>query len=72
MRMKLFGINPLNNVAAQLGNNTSAKGTINLFTERPPCVSCSINIDQFRQKYPNIQLNIVDSNGYLYTPNKRK
>ena len=60
----------LNNVAAQLGNNSKATGRITLFTEREPCVSCSINIDQFRKKYPNIDLNIVDSNGYLYTPNK--
>lgn len=72
MRMKLFGISLLNSVVVQLNNNTSTKGTINLFTERSPCVSCSINIDQFRQRYPNIQLNIVDSNGYLFTPNRRK
>ncbi|MEG6548461.1 deaminase domain-containing protein [Acinetobacter bereziniae] len=62
----------LNNIANQLGNNSNAKGTITLFTEREPCASCTINIDQFRRKYPNINLNIVDSNGYLYTPNKRK
>ena len=60
----------LNNIANQLGNNSNAKGSITLFTEREPCASCAINIDQFRKKYPNIDLNIVDSNGYLYTPNK--
>ena len=62
----------LNNVAQALGNNFSARGTINLFTERQPCVSCSINIEQFRSRYPNITLNVFDSNGYLYTPNKVK
>lgn len=62
----------LNNIANQLGNNSNAKGRITLFTECKPCASCTINIDQFRRKYPNINLNIVDSNGYLYTPNKRK
>lgn len=62
----------LNNIANQLGNNINAKGTITLFTEREPCASCTINIDQFRKKYPNINLNIVDSNGYLYTPKKGK
>ena len=62
----------LNNIANQLGNNSNVKGTITLFTEREPCASCTINIDQFRKKYPNINLNIVDSNGYLYTPKKRK
>ena len=58
----------LNNIAAQLGNNTNAKGTVNLFTERQPCLSCSMNISQFKQRYPNIQLNIIDSGGNLYTP----
>ena len=58
----------LNNIAAQLGNNTNAKGTVNLFTEREPCLSCSMNISQFKQRYPNIQLNIIDSGGNLYTP----
>uniref|UniRef100_UPI0035633D10 deaminase domain-containing protein n=1 Tax=Psychrobacter sp. TaxID=56811 RepID=UPI0035633D10 len=58
----------LNNIAAQLGNNTNAKGTVNLFTEREPCLSCSMNISQFKQRYPNVQLNIIDSGGNLYTP----
>ncbi|VDO08772.1 unnamed protein product, partial [Brugia timori] len=31
----------LNNIAVQLGENTSAKGVVNLFTERAPCLSCS-------------------------------
>ena len=61
----------LNNIAAQLGNNTNAKGTINLFTEREPCLSCSMNISQFRQRYPNIELKIIDSSGNLYTPKKK-
>lgn len=61
----------LNNVATQLGNNSKASGNIILFTEREPCVSCTMNIEKFRKKYPNVSLNIVDSNGHLYTPNRR-
>ena len=61
----------LNNVAGQLGDNTSATGTINLFTERPPCDSCSNVIDMFRNKYPNITLNVFDNNGVLIPPTKK-
>jgi filamentous hemagglutinin len=42
----------LNNVAAQLGDNPSAKGTINLLTERAPCASCSNVIQQFSGEVP--------------------
>ncbi|MFG6965439.1 deaminase domain-containing protein [Burkholderia pseudomallei] len=38
---------------------------INLFTERPPCTSCSNVIQQFQNKYPNIKINVMDSNGVL-------
>lgn len=62
----------LNNIANQLGNNTKATGSITLFTERQPYASCSTNMDQFRKKYPNIDLNIVDSNGCLYTPKRKR
>jgi hypothetical protein len=55
----------LNNVAAQLGDNTSASGTINLFTERAPCASCSNVIQQFQEKYPNIKINVMNSNGVI-------
>jgi filamentous hemagglutinin len=61
----------LNNVAARLGDNTAATGTINLLTERPPCASCSNVIDLFRAKYPNITLNVFDNNGKLIPPTKK-
>ena len=61
----------LNNVAAQLGDNTAATGTINLLTERAPCVSCSNVIDQFKAKYPNISVNVFDNNGKLISPTKK-
>jgi filamentous hemagglutinin len=61
----------LNNIAAQLGNNTSATGTINLLTERAPCVSCSNVIDLFKAKYPNITVNVMD-NGGVIRPTKKE
>jgi hypothetical protein len=60
----------LNNVAAQLGDNTSAIGTINLLTERAPCASCSNIIEQFQAKYPNITINVMD-NGGVISPTKK-
>jgi len=55
----------LNNVAAQLGDNTSASGTINLLTERAPCDSCSNVIQQFQSKYPNITVNVMNNGGVI-------
>jgi len=48
----------LENIARSLGNNTSATGQINLFTELKSCTSCAGAEMQFRQMYPGIQLNI--------------
>lgn len=48
----------LENIAQTLGNNTSATGQINLFTELKSCPSCAGAVMQFRQQYPGIQLNI--------------
>ncbi|RON50091.1 deaminase domain-containing protein [Pseudomonas frederiksbergensis] len=60
----------LNNIAAQLGENTSVKGSINLLTERAPCASCSNVIELFRAKYPNITVNVFD-NGGVIRPTKK-
>jgi len=38
---------------------SDAKGTINLFTEREPCPSCKHVIKQFRERFPNIALNVT-------------
>jgi filamentous hemagglutinin len=61
----------LNNVAAQLGKNTSASGTINLLTERAPCPSCSNIIKQFGATYPNIKINVI-TNGGPISPTKKE
>ncbi|MFA1670825.1 hemagglutinin repeat-containing protein [Chromobacterium piscinae] len=61
----------LNNIATQLGDNFSIVGTINLMTERSPCESCSNVIQQFRQKYPNVTVNIFDNGGKNIMPSKK-
>ncbi|MEE2729947.1 MAG: type VI secretion system tip protein TssI/VgrG [Pseudomonadota bacterium] len=48
----------LNDVALRLGNNRNAAGSINLFTERLTCTSCTDVIFDFKDRYPNIQLNV--------------
>jgi hypothetical protein len=53
----------LNDIASQLGGNKNAKGTINLFTERLTCQSCSDVILDFRREYPNITVNILTNDG---------
>ena len=49
----------LDNLAATLGNNRNASGSVTLFTELPTCASCTSVIDQFRRRYPNVTVNIV-------------
>ncbi|WP_387493025.1 deaminase domain-containing protein [Photorhabdus sp. RM96S] len=61
----------LDNIAQKLGNNTFAKGTVNIFTERPACASCLSVVDQFKVKYPNIQVNVLDNNGIVLRPPRK-
>jgi len=58
----------LDNIADQLGNNTSASGSIKIFTERPACDSCMDVANQFRNKYPNINVTIYNNNGVVLGP----
>lgn len=48
----------LETVAQRLGSNSQASGRINLISEKMVCPSCSDVVVQFRERYPNIQLNI--------------
>ncbi|MGC8146190.1 deaminase domain-containing protein, partial [Salmonella enterica] len=61
----------LNNIAAQIGDNTSVSGSIKLLSERAPCLSCSNIIEKFQQKYPNIKVKVVD-NGGVVSPTKKE
>ena len=58
----------LNDIAKALGDNTSAVGKIKLFTELPPCSSCSNVIAQFTEKYPNIIIEVIHNGGIKLTP----
>jgi hypothetical protein len=49
----------LEHLASELGDNTAAKGTVNLFSERPVCAGCSVAISTFQKKYPGVVVNIV-------------
>ncbi|MDG9853111.1 filamentous hemagglutinin N-terminal domain-containing protein [Pseudomonas nitroreducens] len=48
----------LETVAQRLGPSSQASGRINLISEKMVCPSCSDIVNQFRERYPNIQLNI--------------
>ena len=37
------------------------QGTIDLYTEHPCCLSCKNIIQEFKEMYPNIILNVYDS-----------
>lgn len=39
-------------------NNPSSKGTVNLFSERPVCASCGNVVNQFKQRFPNVQVKV--------------
>ena len=57
----------LSNIADKLGDNTSIKGEITIFSEKPVCASCSGVAQQFKSKYPNITLRMIDGHGSMLT-----
>ncbi|MEL7629983.1 DUF637 domain-containing protein [Pectobacterium aroidearum] len=61
----------LDNLADRLGNNTSAKGTVTIFTEKPACESCLGVIKQFQDRYPNINIDVLDNNHVRLIPKKK-
>ena len=48
----------LEDIASKIGNNRNVSGTIDLFTERAACASCSDVIMEFRRMFPDIKLNV--------------
>ncbi|WP_342652880.1 deaminase domain-containing protein [Pseudomonas sp. F3-2] len=52
----------LETVAQRLGNNKAAVGSINLISEKEVCPSCTSIVEQFRIKYPEVQLNVFTVN----------
>jgi hypothetical protein len=53
----------LEEIASRYTQNKNVQGKIELFTERPPCLSCQNIIGQFRQVFPNIELNVHSGQG---------
>ena len=49
----------LNKIASDLGNNKNISGKILLYTDRPPCASCSKVITEFEDKYPYIDVTVI-------------
>lgn len=37
----------------------SSKGTVNLYSELPVCVSCNNVINQFMERFPGVKVNVV-------------
>jgi hypothetical protein len=59
----------LDNLADKLGSNKTATGKVTIFTERKACDSCLGVAKQFKEKHPNIELNIVDNKNRVILPN---
>ena len=53
----------LEEIASRYTQNKNVQGKIDLFTERPPCLSCQDIIRQFRQTFPNIELSVHNRQG---------
>ncbi|WIX76950.1 deaminase domain-containing protein [Amycolatopsis carbonis] len=51
----------LNYVANELGEaSPEVRGTINLHTENPVCISCRSAIYQFKKQFPNVNVNVTE------------
>lgn len=48
----------LETVSQRLKGDSLAAGSINLISEKAVCPSCTSVIEQFRLKYPKVQLNV--------------
>jgi The BURPS668_1122 family of deaminases len=54
----------LENFAQKNVGNPQVQGSINLYTERPPCDSCTNLIQsQFAEKFPNMEVRVYHGNG---------
>ena len=61
----------LNHVANKLGDDTTVKGKVIIFTEKPACESCLDVKQQFMKKYPNIEVIIMDNKGEIIKPRSK-
>ncbi len=49
----------LEEIHNRLKGNKNAMGTIQLYTDLSPCASCSYVIEQFKDTYPKININVI-------------
>ena len=56
----------LENVSQRLQGVDNPAGTINLYSEKLVCPSCSDVVNQFRTMYPKIQLNVFTKQSLFY------
>ena len=52
----------LEEFASKYANTRNVEGKIYLFTERPPCGSCTDVVNQFREAFPNVKIEIASGN----------
>uniref|UniRef100_UPI0039905724 deaminase domain-containing protein n=1 Tax=Iodobacter sp. CM08 TaxID=3085902 RepID=UPI0039905724 len=58
----------LENFAQQYKMNNKVSATVDLFTERSPCVSCTDVISrQFLERFPNVEVRVYHNNGKIIT-----
>jgi hypothetical protein len=48
----------------------SASGVVTIFTERPACSSCLGVVEQFKSRYSNIRVDVLDNKGVVIRPLK--
>jgi hypothetical protein len=53
----------INFIADKIKGRTHASGSILLYTEIPPCTSCTGVISAFKKAFPNIELIVLDNEG---------
>ncbi|RNB60242.1 hypothetical protein EDM57_02760 [Brevibacillus gelatini] len=58
----------LNDLAEKIGENNNVAGKVKLFTEKDTCGSCNNIISQFKERYPNIKIEVIHNGGELIAP----
>ena len=53
----------VNFIAEKIHDETNASGSIILYTEIAPCISCSHVISEFKAAFPNIKVIVLDNGG---------
>ena len=49
----------LGNLTLEISYDPDVEGKLYLYTERHPCESCNGVIEQFKEKFPNIEISAV-------------